>query len=462
MLKYLVTRFVLIVPTVWFIGSVIFILSRLIPGTFADQVAESKELGTGSRTSIRMDRIKYLRKLELDGKDKPVFYFSFQTLAQPDTLVRVYPTQHQKLLSNLIGRYGNWPDIADYYLALRQLWEKNALSSTNQGSLEVQELIEQLLYTADPGKIKAILKQIKSKAWEQSLKETAKETEELFFYLESNAQPYNNLIPVLRWHGSNNLYHIWLTSLLKGNLGKSILDQQPVLMVLKEAISNTLLLLFISLLLIFLLAIEISLMLARKNNGWQKLVLSGLYILDGVPIFVTALLLLAFFAVVDLLPLFGLGSGLNYYQNWFEQLIDQLHHLILPAICLVLAGLPYVTTQIYRAMQQIISATYITTAQAKGLSPKKVLRRHVFRNALLPVITLFTGYLSAIISGALIIEVIFAIPGTGRLLAKSVLDRDYPVMLGLILFIAALKAGSHLLADFMYFKADPRTRQKLS
>jgi len=90
-----------------------------------------------------------------------------------------------------------------------------------------------------------------------------------------------------------------------------------------------------------------------------------------------------------------------------------------------------------------------------------VLRRHAFRNILLPVITLFTGYLPALVSGAIVIEVIFAIPGTGRLLAESVLARDYPVVMGLVLFVATLKAVSHLLADFLYFTADPRTRQKI-
>ncbi len=100
-------------------------------------------------------------------------------------------------------------------------------------------------------------------------------------------------------------------------------------------------------------------------------------------------------------------------------------------------------------------------ARAKGLSAKVVLRRHVLRNAVLPLITLFTGFLPGLISGAVVVEVIFAIPGTGRLLADSVLARDYPVVLGLVFFLALLKAASHVLADLLYFVADPRTRLKL-
>jgi peptide/nickel transport system permease protein len=108
----------------------------------------------------------------------------------------------------------------------------------------------------------------------------------------------------------------------------------------------------------------------------------------------------------------------------------------------------------------VLSAQYIMSARAKGLTETKVLRQHAFRNALLPLITAFTGFLPAIISGAVVIEVIFAIPGTGRLLVDSVLSRDYPVIIGLVLFIAALRAVSHVLADFLYFAADPRTRLK--
>jgi peptide/nickel transport system permease protein len=102
------------------------------------------------------------------------------------------------------------------------------------------------------------------------------------------------------------------------------------------------------------------------------------------------------------------------------------------------------------------------TARAKGLPARVVLRRHVLRNAVLPLITLFTGFLPSLISGAVVVEVIFALPGTGRLLADSVLARDYPVVLGLVLLLATLKAAAHVLADVLYFAADPRTRLKIA
>jgi len=211
------------------------------------------------------------------------------------------------------------------------------------------------------------------------------------------------------------------------------------------------------------LSIELALTLSKKARPkLRQIVLPILYTVESIPLFIIALLLLSFLAgsgYLTLFPISGLGLDAGNDQSWFQILVTRLHHLLLPALCLIIAGLPFVTTQLYQEMQHVFASEFIKTARAKGLSEKVTLRRHVFRNSLLPLITTFTGYLPALISGALVLEVIFAIPGTGRLLAESVLARDYPVVLGLVLFIALLKAFSHLVADFLYFVADPRTRQ---
>lgn len=267
--------------------------------------------------------------------------------------------------------------------------------------------------------------------------------------------------PVLAWHGSHNQYHRWLSGLLQGDLGYSYRDRQPVTAVLAGALGNTLALLGGSLVLTFLLSTELSLALMRAGR-LRQLVLAGLFALDSIPLFLLALLLLVLLAGTGYLgwfPVFGLGYAAPEASAW-EVFGDRLHHLLLPTGCLVLSGLPYITTQLVRFLQQVAQAPYITTARAKGLPAGRVLRRHMLRNALLPLITLFTGFLPSLISGAVVVEMIFALPGTGRLLADSVLARDYPVVLGLVLLLAAVKAVSHLLADLLYFAADPRTRIK--
>ncbi|WP_026462118.1 ABC transporter permease [Adhaeribacter aquaticus] len=463
MWAYFGKRLLLAAPTIWVIGSVIFVLSKVVPGNYKDLLQQTEgTISTGNQ--VIQSHADYLQSLKTTGADKPLFYFSIYSKAEPDTLAKVFPVRHQVFLQKLIYQYGNWPAIAAYYKSLLK-WEQQVLG-TNVLLLQKQT---QVLFTeTDPQKITQLLNKIEKRQMQAPgsliLRTHYLLVRNNFARLEQEAQPINNLIPVIKWHGSENQYNSWLGNFVRGELGNSYRDGQPVTKIICRAISNTLILLLGCLLLIFALAVELSLVLTRnKKSRWQACVLSFLYVLDSIPLFIVAFLLLIFLAgsgYLHIFPLFGLSSGMGAAQGWWGKFLEQVPHLVLPGICLILAGLPYVTVQLYQKLQEVMQAEFITTARAKGLPNNLVLRRHVFRNALLPLITLFTGYLPSLISGALVIEVIFAIPGTGRLLAESVLARDYPVVLGLVLFAATLKVGSHLLTDFLYFSADPRTRIK--
>ena len=463
MFKYLLGRLLLILPTVWLIGSVVFLVSRLIPGTYADNFAESREGSVGAVNIT--NRTAYLKDLASKGLDKPLFYFSWRTQAQPDTLHRVFPKLHQTFLQDLISRYGNWPKVSAYYQSLLFLQkETGQLSGTEQQYKLVPAQIASLFQTAEPQKIKRTFRHLHqtSRIGSGNWQKAVKLSEQRFEQLQKEATPYRNILPALRLHGLNNRYHAWMAGFLKNDWGNSLRDAQPVTAIIHQAIQNTLLLLFSSLLLVFALAIELSLILCQtKRRSWRRIILPALYIIESIPLFIITLFILVLMASTGHVNI-GSSASYNEADNWLMAFVDQLKHLLLPMFCLVLASLPYVTTQFYQALQQVLTSEYITTARAKGLSEKRVLRHHAFRNILLPVITLFTGYLPALISGAIVIEVIFAIPGTGRLLADSVSASDFPVVIGLVLFVATLKAGSHLLADFLYFAADPRTRQKIT
>ena len=349
MIWFLLKRLLLVPVTVWLIGSVVFLLSSIIPGTFADRQLENNELSGSARQRVV--------SVNQEENKIPLFYASLSPNLRADT-------------------YG---------------------------------------------------------------------------------------LPQLNWYGTNNRYHQWLSQLIYLNTGYSYRDGRPVSQILGEALGNTFILVVTSLLIIFWGSIKISQLLVAKNKvGQRSVFLSFLYVIDSIPLFIIALSLLTFLAgsgFLKLFPVFGLGMTVAS-DNLFLTLVNYCHHLILPLFCLVLAGLPYVTAQLYKVMQNVVTSNFILTARAKGLPEKLVLQRHVFRNSLLPLITLFTGYLPVLISGAIVIEIIFAIPGTGRLLAESILARDYPVVIGIVLVLAATKVFSHLLADLLYFAADPRTRLK--
>lgn len=463
MLGYVLKRLLWLLPTVWLICSIVFLLSQLVPGTFADRqraLADEERLITGTATANPFGQ-RPATPVE------PLFYFSWRTSAEPDTLYRLQPAAHQAFLQNLLFTYGNWPAIAGFYhalIALQKNIEQAPVTAAHQQS--AQRHLKRIFAAREATQVAASLARLQQQARQPP--EPAPYlaplnlVQQRFAAIKAQARPGRNLVPVLAWHGSDNQYHVWLKQLVRGDLGLSYRDQRPVSGVIADAIGSTFLITAISLSLLFGLALQLSVWLSQAGaKNWRTPVLGLLYALDSVPLFVMALLLLTVFsssAYLNIFPMYGAGpeapaGGPGYLAWWY-----QLPSLALPVLSLTIVNLPYVTGQIYQAMQQVQGHDFILTARAKGLSEKKVLRQHVLRNALLPVITLFTGFLPALVSGAAVIEIIYAIPGMGWLLNEAVLARDYPVLIGLVLCVGLVKVVAHIIADVLYYLADPRIR----
>ncbi|HEY4651658.1 MAG TPA: ABC transporter permease, partial [Pontibacter sp.] len=274
---------------------------------------------------------------------------------------------------------------------------------------------------------------------------------------------YTFLLPSLNWHGTQNQYHRWLSGLLRGSMGESYATARPVTALIREAAAATSWILLMSMTVTVLLALWAGKSLVHGlGRKRRKFLLAALVILDSLPLFVLALLLLLLLANPDtmqLFPVFGLGYTSSYGQSTWQALLSTFPYLVLPALCLVLTNLPYLTNQFYSSLKGTMQADYIKTARAKGLSPTSVITKHALRNALLPVITILSDMLPAMVAGTVVIETIFAIPGVGRLLVSSVLARDFPVIVGIVVVIALVKMVSHVVADVAYSLADPRIRR---
>ena len=270
-------------------------------------------------------------------------------------------------------------------------------------------------------------------------------------------------MPRISWNGFQNQYHLWLTGLFTGDMGLSFVSSRPVTELIWEAAGTTVWLLLLSFAITLSLALLVSLrMVSSGGEGLRNMLLPVLIVLDSVPFFVLCLVLLLLFANPDMLqlfPVFGLGYVSLSDQSVWSALAYSLPYLVLPIVCLVLANLPYITNQFYSSLKGTMQADYIRTARAKGLPERQVIRKHALRNALLPVITILTDVLPALVAGAVVIETIFAIPGIGRLLVSSVLSRDFPVIVGIVVVIALVKMLSHVLADIFYALTDPRITQ---
>ncbi len=262
------------------------------------------------------------------------------------------------------------------------------------------------------------------------------------------------------WHGTQNQYHIWLTGLMRGDLGTSFRTAQPVASRLYQALGFTLPLTGTAALLAVLAALALARRLAARP-WWQRPVRVVLVAMHALPLFVLALLLLLTFAnpaVLTWFPAYGLDQLAATETDSWSRAQTYLLHLVLPVAALTLTTLPELTLQLDAALAQELHTDYATTARAKGLSEGAVIRQHALRNALLPTLTQVADLLPALVAGAVVVEVVFALPGMGRLLADAAAGRDYPVLVGGVLLTGAARLLALLLADFLYFWADPRIR----
>ncbi|MDA8405884.1 MAG: ABC transporter permease [Deltaproteobacteria bacterium] len=256
-------------------------------------------------------------------------------------------------------------------------------------------------------------------------------------------------------------YFKWLRNMAVLDFGRSFApDNRPVIDKIAERIPITLLINILSMVLIFSVAIPIGVMSAVKQDSMFDRV-SSLIVFIGfaIPTFWLALLMMILFGVkLDWLPISGFRS-LNYsHLSSVGRILDIGKHLIMPIFVSAFGGLAGMSRYMRSNMLEVIRQDYITTARAKGLDERTVIFKHAFRNALLPVITILGLSVPGLIGGSVIFETIFAIPGMGQLFYQSVMMRDYPTIMGILVIGAALTLVGNLLADLLYSWADPRIR----
>jgi len=256
-------------------------------------------------------------------------------------------------------------------------------------------------------------------------------------------------------------YLIWLKRLVKLDFGNSFSpDNRKVVDKISERIPITIIINLLSLFLILLVAIPIGVLSAtHKNSLFDKFTTVFVFIGFAMPTFWLALLLMILFGVqLGWLPISGLKSLGYMPSSYLLIFLDRVKHLILPVLLSAFGGLAGFSRYVRSNMLEVIQQDYIKTARAKGLPERQVVYHHALRNALLPVITILGLSVPGLIGGSVIFETIFAIPGMGQLFYGSVMARDYPVIMGILVIGAFLTLLGNLVADISYSLADPRIR----
>lgn len=247
-------------------------------------------------------------------------------------------------------------------------------------------------------------------------------------------------------------YLIYLKNSATGNFGRSLALRTSVTTLIGAALPSTIALALSSLLITVIIGLPLGIISALKRNtlaDYSAMVIALLGI--AAPNFWVALLMIYFLSYkFGWFPIQGAGQAGDY--------LAQLHHLVLPALALGSRSAALVARTTRSAMLDVLGEDYVRTARSKGLAERAVVRAHVLRNALIPVITVLGIYFGQLLGGATVIEIVFGRPGLGKLLVDSILNRDYPLSQALIVTFLVVIVLVNLLTDAMYSVIDPRIR----
>ncbi len=252
---------------------------------------------------------------------------------------------------------------------------------------------------------------------------------------------------------------LYISNILHGNLGYSYFYDVPVIELIWEALPQTLLLVITSLSLALVIGTICGVIAARRPNGKFSYFITVLALVGfSAPVFWTGFMLLIVFA--SLIPIFPpAGIVLPSLQpGTLEYVLDILHHMVLPVVSLSLIYLAFYSRLARASMLDVLGSDYIRTARAKGLSNLVVTYKHALRNALIPIVTIAGLQFAQIFSGAVLVEAVFTWPGLGTVALESILRRDGPTILGVLLLSSMVVVVFNLLTDLTYSLLDPRIR----
>ena len=467
MLAFVLKRGIWFLPTLFIISIVAFGLSKMAPG---DPVYLYMEGSTGSLPDNPKVRERmYVETKKKLGLDYPAFYCSFQPKAYPDTLYRLLTQDERTTARMLIAQFGDWPSIQEYQQELKKLHQVSVALPDSIGRdalFSIRERLDGLQTQTDTSLIRKRLdlhrQALIENKFEPYFSPQQEKTEAAYQNMLASANREALYIPKFSWHGTQNQYHRWLSDLLQGDFGYSYRDGLPSAFKIRNALGWTVMLNVVALFLAFGLSIFLGVFMAvRQGKKIDKWITFVLFLLYSLPSFWLATMLLLVFGTPDYgLQLFSILelTNLSSTASFGERFWTTARYMILPVFCLAYSSIAIITLQMRGGMVEVLQMDYIRTAYAKGMPKRKVIWKHAFRNALFPVITILGGLFPAIITGAVIIENIFNIPGMGQLMVTSIFEKDWPVVYVIMILSAILTMVGILLADILYALADPRVR----
>lgn len=254
-------------------------------------------------------------------------------------------------------------------------------------------------------------------------------------------------------------YFKWAGQTLQGNLGYSTQYMKPVVDVIKVPLANTIKLNLLTMVLTFIITIPLGITTAVKKYSTYDNTVQVLSVVGySIPSFIIALVFIFLFAVTfQIFPISGTMTAGSTLTGWADT-VDKLRHMALPVMVMTFGSLGGITRYVRGAMIEALQMDYIRTARAKGLKEKVVIYVHAFRNSLIPLVTIVTGWLVSLFGGSVIIESIFNWNGMGSLLVSSLRQQDFSVAMAIQIFFVLLVLVGNLIMDLGYSLVDPRVK----
>ncbi|MFA7577974.1 MAG: ABC transporter permease subunit [Candidatus Muiribacteriota bacterium] len=257
-------------------------------------------------------------------------------------------------------------------------------------------------------------------------------------------------------------YAIWFKNILLLDMGESDVFSKPVWDVIKERFKISIRFGLTGFLLSYSICIPLGVWKAIKHGSAFDFISSALVFIGySIPGWVIGILLLVYFGGGTFLNIFPLGgiNSLNYEEfSFFGKIWDSVYHMLLPMFCYMLGSFATLTILMKNSLMENLGMDYVRTAYAKGLSEKVVIFKHALRNSLIPIATGLGHLLSLVLAGSFLIEKVFNIHGFGLLGYTSIIARDYPVILGILVLSTLIRLFGNIMSDFLYCLIDPRIR----
>ena len=415
MIHYILKRILLFFPTLIVISLVAFTLSKFVP---KDQVESVLYL----RGSDEPNKDAYDKVYKELGKNKPNFYCALLPNHYPQNLNAISHEQERKLHKKLLKKGYTTESIINIL---------NALPTQNVNLSELEDIV-------DNNREARFFKNLDGVTIEKRV---------LFF-------------PKFVWHGLDNQYHNWVKSFFNAGFGISIADGKNALPKVVNALKWTLSITLVDLIISIILGLYVGVLLIKyEDKKWAQFLNQFLYFLFAMPIFWLATLLVVYFTTDD----YGTWTnifpsvGIDIYpgKTTMQQIVLNASNLFLPIFCLTAHSLGHSTRYLKRSLSDEMKKDYALTAFAKGMSRNEVITKHALKNALIPFITVFVSAVVSAFGGALVLEVIFNVPGVGRLLFNAISVADWNVVFCILMVIATVTVIIYLIGDILYAYFNP-------